>query len=144
MVHVISEKWSIWWLACVFQADCSSYLFLPFISSSYVNSWRIYLCCLEISAAHNVRLFSYNELRSATRNFHPTNKIGGGGFGVVYKVRTTKWIFSSSTIILLTLCFASDHLSKPLYHINTCIYALSCLTNLRICPKVYDENPSNH
>jgi len=39
----------------------------------------------EISAAHNVRLFSYNELRSATRNFHPTNKIGGGGFGVVYK-----------------------------------------------------------
>lgn len=39
----------------------------------------------EISAAHNVRLFSYNEMRSATRNFHPTNKIGGGGFGVVYK-----------------------------------------------------------
>ncbi|XP_050381467.1 putative serine/threonine-protein kinase [Argentina anserina] len=34
---------------------------------------------------NNVRLFSYNSLRSATRNFHPSNKIGGGGYGVVYK-----------------------------------------------------------
>nr|GMC93931.1 putative serine/threonine-protein kinase [Ipomoea batatas] len=24
--------------------------------------------------------------RSATQHFHPSNKIGGGGFGVVYKV----------------------------------------------------------
>lgn len=32
-----------------------------------------------------MRLFSYNSLRSATRDFHPSNKIGGGGFGVVYK-----------------------------------------------------------
>lgn len=39
----------------------------------------------EIAAASNVRHFSYNELRSATSNFLPTNKIGGGGFGVVYK-----------------------------------------------------------
>ncbi|XP_055812612.1 putative serine/threonine-protein kinase [Solanum dulcamara] len=34
---------------------------------------------------NNVRLFSYNSLRSATGHFHPSNKIGGGGFGVVYK-----------------------------------------------------------
>ncbi|XP_030449939.1 putative serine/threonine-protein kinase [Syzygium oleosum] len=34
---------------------------------------------------NNVRLFSYHSLRSATGNFHPSNKIGGGGFGVVYK-----------------------------------------------------------
>ncbi|XP_073044507.1 cold-responsive protein kinase 1 isoform X4 [Primulina eburnea] len=34
---------------------------------------------------NNVRLFSYNSLRSATRNFHPSNKIGRGGFGEVYK-----------------------------------------------------------
>ncbi|KAG9453970.1 hypothetical protein H6P81_006874 [Aristolochia fimbriata] len=33
----------------------------------------------------NVRLFSYNALKSATRNFHPENRVGGGGFGVVYK-----------------------------------------------------------
>nr|GMD40087.1 putative serine/threonine-protein kinase [Ipomoea batatas] len=34
---------------------------------------------------NNVRLFSYNSIRSATGHFHPSNKIGGGGFGVVYK-----------------------------------------------------------
>ncbi|KAI3443113.1 Protein kinase domain-containing protein [Psidium guajava] len=34
---------------------------------------------------NNVRLFSFHSLRSATRNFHPSNRIGGGGFGVVYK-----------------------------------------------------------
>ncbi|KAJ6299939.1 hypothetical protein OIU76_020852 [Salix suchowensis] len=39
----------------------------------------------EIST-DNVNLFSYNSLRSATRSFHPSNRIGGGGFGVVYKV----------------------------------------------------------
>ncbi|KAF9680031.1 hypothetical protein SADUNF_Sadunf06G0077800 [Salix dunnii] len=39
---------------------------------------------LEI-ATDNVKLFSYNSLRSATRNFHPSNRIGEGGFGIVYK-----------------------------------------------------------
>ncbi|KAL1545501.1 putative serine/threonine-protein kinase [Salvia divinorum] len=33
----------------------------------------------------NVRLFSYYSLRSATRLFHPSTRIGRGGFGVVYK-----------------------------------------------------------
>ncbi|KAJ4850776.1 hypothetical protein Tsubulata_013827 [Turnera subulata] len=28
---------------------------------------------------------SYDEIRSATNDFHPTNRIGRGGFGVVYK-----------------------------------------------------------
>ncbi|KAF8402671.1 hypothetical protein HHK36_010760 [Tetracentron sinense] len=36
-------------------------------------------------ATNNVRLFSYNAMRYATGDFHPSNKIGGGGFGVVYK-----------------------------------------------------------
>ncbi|XP_052176505.1 putative serine/threonine-protein kinase isoform X1 [Diospyros lotus] len=36
-------------------------------------------------AATNVRHFSYNSLRSATRDFHPSNRIGGGGYGVVYR-----------------------------------------------------------
>ncbi|KAL6998414.1 non-specific serine,threonine protein kinase [Sarracenia purpurea var. burkii] len=39
----------------------------------------------EEIATNNVRLFSYNSLRSATRDFHPSNRIGGGGFGVVYR-----------------------------------------------------------
>ncbi|KAE8099220.1 hypothetical protein FH972_017217 [Carpinus fangiana] len=34
---------------------------------------------------NNVQLFSYHYLRSATGNFHPSKKIGGGGYGVVYK-----------------------------------------------------------
>lgn len=37
-------------------------------------------------ATDNVKLFSYNSLRSATQLFNPTNRIGRGGFGVVYKV----------------------------------------------------------
>ncbi|KAL3826103.1 hypothetical protein ACJIZ3_022132 [Penstemon smallii] len=36
-------------------------------------------------ATNNVRMFSYNSLRSATQLFHPSNRIGRGGFGVVYK-----------------------------------------------------------
>lgn len=30
---------------------------------------------------------SYSELRRATNNFHQSNKIGRGGFGIVYKVQ---------------------------------------------------------
>ncbi|KAI5071991.1 hypothetical protein GOP47_0012097 [Adiantum capillus-veneris] len=30
-------------------------------------------------------LYSYNEIRKATNNFHPDNKLGQGGFGSVYK-----------------------------------------------------------
>ncbi|ERM95219.1 hypothetical protein AMTR_s00009p00267490 [Amborella trichopoda] len=33
----------------------------------------------------NIKLFSYIELRSATKNFHPSNRIGRGGFGTVYR-----------------------------------------------------------
>ncbi|KAB1224328.1 hypothetical protein CJ030_MR2G004241 [Morella rubra] len=34
---------------------------------------------------NSVKCFSYNSLRSATADFHPSSKIGGGGYGVVYK-----------------------------------------------------------
>ncbi|GMP72493.1 hypothetical protein CsSME_00030511 [Camellia sinensis var. sinensis] len=33
----------------------------------------------------NIKTFSYNELRTATDDFHLRNKIGRGGFGTVYK-----------------------------------------------------------
>ncbi|XP_058078034.1 putative serine/threonine-protein kinase [Magnolia sinica] len=37
------------------------------------------------SSGKNINLFSYDELRAATRNFHESSKIGRGGFGTVYK-----------------------------------------------------------
>ncbi|XP_075488460.1 cold-responsive protein kinase 1-like isoform X2 [Primulina tabacum] len=39
----------------------------------------------ELSQVHNVILYSYNELRTATNDFSPSNKIGEGGFGCVFK-----------------------------------------------------------
>ncbi|KAK7405377.1 hypothetical protein VNO78_06629 [Psophocarpus tetragonolobus] len=39
----------------------------------------------ELSGIQNVRIFTYKELRAASDNFSPSNKIGQGGFGSVYK-----------------------------------------------------------
>ncbi|XVF88033.1 hypothetical protein PTKIN_Ptkin19aG0016800 [Pterospermum kingtungense] len=39
----------------------------------------------EVSGIQNTKLFTYKELKAATGNFHFSNKIGEGGFGVVYK-----------------------------------------------------------
>jgi hypothetical protein len=33
-------------------------------------------------------LYSYNVLKVATKDFHPSNKLGKGGFGAVYKVNS--------------------------------------------------------
>lgn len=39
----------------------------------------------EFAAVQNVKLYTYKELRDATDDFCPTNKIGEGGFGSVYR-----------------------------------------------------------
>ncbi|KAI9086895.1 hypothetical protein K1719_031056 [Acacia pycnantha] len=39
----------------------------------------------EFSGLQHVRLYTYKELRTATEDFSPVNKIGEGGFGSVYK-----------------------------------------------------------
>lgn len=39
----------------------------------------------ELSGIQNVRIYSYKELKTASDNFSPANKIGQGGFGSVYK-----------------------------------------------------------
>lgn len=41
----------------------------------------------ELSGIKNATLFSYKQLRIATDDFSPVNKIGEGGFGSVYKGR---------------------------------------------------------
>ena len=39
----------------------------------------------EISAVESLQ-FDFGKIRVATQNFSDTNKLGEGGFGVVYKV----------------------------------------------------------
>lgn len=39
----------------------------------------------EILQGGNLRIFSYLDLKSATRNFRPDSLLGEGGFGSVYK-----------------------------------------------------------
>ncbi|KAI7743710.1 hypothetical protein M8C21_014976 [Ambrosia artemisiifolia] len=39
----------------------------------------------ELSDVENVRTYTYKEMRVATEDFRPENKIGQGGFGSVYK-----------------------------------------------------------
>ncbi|KAL3508751.1 hypothetical protein ACH5RR_028152 [Cinchona calisaya] len=41
----------------------------------------------EVSTIENARLYGYKELRIATKDFSPANKIGEGGFGSVFKGR---------------------------------------------------------
>ncbi|XP_071725744.1 cold-responsive protein kinase 1-like [Rutidosis leptorrhynchoides] len=41
----------------------------------------------ELSDVQNLKLYTYKELKSATDDFSPANKIGEGGFGPVYKGR---------------------------------------------------------
>uniref|UniRef100_A0A0D6R6Y6 non-specific serine/threonine protein kinase n=1 Tax=Araucaria cunninghamii TaxID=56994 RepID=A0A0D6R6Y6_ARACU len=39
----------------------------------------------EILSAPNLKVFSFNELKNATRNFRPDSLLGEGGFGCVFK-----------------------------------------------------------
>jgi len=62
-------------------------MILDFIEYQVLNwisdvSWFF----INISGIHNVKLYSYKELRNATDDFSQANKIGEGGFGSVYKV----------------------------------------------------------
>lgn len=38
-------------------------------------------------------LFSFNELATATNSFHNSNKLGQGGFGPVYRVKSCFYIY---------------------------------------------------
>ncbi|RWW54048.1 hypothetical protein BHE74_00039398 [Ensete ventricosum] len=47
---------------------------------------------LEAIAAKEHKVFRYEMLVAATRNFNPKQKLGEGGFGPVFKVKCAKWI----------------------------------------------------
>ncbi|XP_059428262.1 putative serine/threonine-protein kinase [Corylus avellana] len=51
----------------------------------------------------NFRVFTYNELKSATSGFHPTNKIGEGGFGTVYKGQLRDGSFVAVKVLSIEL-----------------------------------------
>ncbi|KAF7822508.1 cold-responsive protein kinase 1-like [Senna tora] len=63
---------------------CFPFLFGKRIKSSVIRDPDI---DEEFSGIQNVILYTYNELRVATDDFSPANKIGEGGFGSVYKAR---------------------------------------------------------
>ncbi|KAK7396565.1 hypothetical protein VNO78_17659 [Psophocarpus tetragonolobus] len=51
----------------------------------------------------NFRLFTYRELNSATRGFHPSGKIGEGGFGAVYKGQLRDGTFVAVKVLSIEL-----------------------------------------
>nr|AMM42957.1 LRR-RLK [Vernicia montana] len=63
---------------------CFSFLFGRRIDSSSKNSFGV---DEEVAGLHNVKFYTYKELKNATEDFSPANKIGEGGFGSVYKGR---------------------------------------------------------
>ncbi|KAK6270369.1 hypothetical protein POUND7_007474 [Theobroma cacao] len=62
---------------------CFSFLFRRRLDSSTNQSFEVE----EEFDIHNVKLYTYKELKSATEDFSLANKIGEGGFGSVYKGR---------------------------------------------------------
>ncbi|XAR59144.1 Non-specific serine/threonine protein kinase [Bertholletia excelsa] len=71
---------------------------------------------LEGLSLGNVTRFSFKELRTATDNFHPSNKIGRGGFGTVYK-----GFFKDGTTVAVKILAAESKqgLREFLTEINT-------------------------
>ena len=63
---------------------------LPTLFISYHECILIMVILHEISELLGIgprpNTFTYAELRTATEDFNPTNKLGEGGFGPVYKV----------------------------------------------------------
>lgn len=66
------------------------------------NSTKGPICKLQHRLLHH---FSYRALKKATKDFHPKNQLGGGGFGPVYKVDLS--FYSSS----LSLSCIQDYIS---------------------------------
>lgn len=63
--------------------------------------------------------YQYSDLKSATRDFHQDNRLGKGGFGEVFKVRSSQF----SLLIRRNSAFAKKSISFiVLYGILTCLF----------------------
>lgn len=108
----------------------------------------------ELLTEINVRLFSHNALKSATDDFHPKNKIGGGGFGVVYRVSC-----STCSFCLLILCSPSTSwriccmlklqitrfltMHSLLHYTSSSTIQYNCFVCCRECLRTIPKLPSN-
>lgn len=72
-----SQQLSIQGIFNIWLQSCASSTSIKHWSSCFVSG---------IDGIENIKLYSYSELRRATDDFSPGNKIGEGGFGYVYKV----------------------------------------------------------
>jgi hypothetical protein len=52
-------------------------------------------------------LYSYNVLKVATKDFHPSNKLGEGGFGAVYLI----YNYKHGVCVYLSVCLSVFYLS---------------------------------
>lgn len=83
--------------------------FFPFKVIGFEHAQVLYFglfCTLAEQLLGRVNHISYSQLRSATDDFHSSNKIGRGGFGTVYKVLENYLMFI--TLIKVELIDTSD------------------------------------
>lgn len=57
----------------------------------------------ELSGVETTKIYSYKELRRATEDFSPANKIGEGGFGSVYRVIEKTRLLATGTFCWLKM-----------------------------------------
>lgn len=84
--------------------------------------------CTDETVVESIRLFSYEELKSATQGFRPSCKIGEGGFGSVYKVIIMLYIYwiSSMTLLIeywiLRIFIKDGVLMLTMYVFTSCVW----------------------
>lgn len=130
------------------------------LHSILVKDLMPYICCLRYTSIHlfsatilistfcfmdtltfslsgcstaKTKNISYSELRRATNNFHQSNKIGRGGFGIVYKVQ----LYSINTSLRL-YAWALLHGQLPFaWNSHGAIYRITLPKPLDVCLIIY-------